>query len=70
MDNLLFTLWKRPIARRQHDVWLDPPASGFGRLLLAVAVIGTGACLLDRAAGKADTLVIASYASSQEGSFK
>ena len=69
MDNLFFTLWKRPIDRRQ-DFWLDPPASGFGRLLVAVAVIGIGACLLDHAGGKADTLVIASYASSQEGSFK
>ncbi|MGX8011246.1 hypothetical protein ACVDG8_020915 [Mesorhizobium sp. ORM8.1] len=69
MDNLLFTLWKRPIARRQ-DLWLDPPASGFGRLLVAVAVIGMGACILDHAARKADTLVIASYGSSQEGSFK
>jgi len=69
MDNLLFTLWKRPIDRRQ-DFWPDPPASGFGRLLVAVAVIGIGACILDHAAGKADTIVIAAYASSQEGGFK
>ncbi|MBW8907885.1 MAG: hypothetical protein JF620_02420 [Mesorhizobium sp.] len=69
MDNLLFTLWKRPIARRQ-DPWLDPPASGLGRLLAAVAVIGIGACILDHAAREADTLVIASYGSLQEGEFK
>jgi len=55
---------------RRQDFWPDPPASGFGRLLVAVAVIGIGACILDHAAGKADTIVIAAYASSQEGGFK
>jgi len=75
MDNLFFALWKSPgrQAGRQEDFWLDPPASGFGRLLAAVAIIGVAACLLDHAAtgdGKADTLVAASYGSSQHGSLK
>jgi len=46
------------------------PQSLFGRLLAAVAIIGVAACLLDHAAaveGKADTLVIASYGSLQQG---
>ncbi|MGX7875736.1 hypothetical protein ACVDG5_026165 [Mesorhizobium sp. ORM6] len=75
MDNLFFALWKSPgrKAGRQEDFWLDPPTSGFGRLLAAVAIIGVAACLLDRAAavdGKADTLVNASYGSSLHGSWK
>ncbi|MBZ9671450.1 hypothetical protein FJ970_05165 [Mesorhizobium sp. B2-1-8] len=75
MDNLFFVLWKRPGRRleRQEDFWLDPPASGFGRLLAAVAIIAVAACLLDHAAavaGKADTVVAASYGLSQEGSLK
>jgi hypothetical protein len=75
MDNLFFALWKRPGHRagRQEDFWLDPPAPILGRLLAAVAIIGVVACLLDHAAaveGKADTLVTASYGSSQQGSWK
>jgi hypothetical protein len=73
MDNLFFALWKRPgrKAERQEDFWLDPPATGLGRLLAAVAIIGAAACLLDHTAavdGKADTLVAASYGSSRHGS--
>jgi len=73
MDNLFFALWKTPgrKAGRQEDFWLDPPAPVFGRLLAAVAIIGIAACLLDHAAaaaGKADTLVVASYGSSQQES--
>ncbi|WP_044548450.1 hypothetical protein [Mesorhizobium japonicum] len=72
MDNLFFALWKSPGQgpERQEDFWLDPPAPVFGRLLAAVAIIGVAACLLDHAAveGKADTLVIASYGWSQQGS--
>ncbi|BAV48774.1 hypothetical protein MesoLj113a_11350 [Mesorhizobium sp. 113-1-2] len=72
MDNLFFALWKSPgnKAGRQEDFWMDPPAPVFGRLLAAVAIIGVAACLLDHAAaveGKADTLVIASYGSPQQG---
>ncbi|KAA3451309.1 hypothetical protein C7I87_07740 [Mesorhizobium sp. SARCC-RB16n] len=75
MDNLFFALWKRPGRRpeRQEDFWLDPPASGFGRLLAAVAIIAVAACLLDHAAavaGKADMVVAASYGLSQEGNSK
>lgn len=75
MDNLFFALWKRPgrKAVRQEDFWLHPPPSGFGRLLAAVAIIGVAACLLDYAAavkGTADTVVAASYGSSQQGSSK
>ncbi|TPM35246.1 hypothetical protein [Mesorhizobium sp. B2-3-5] len=75
MDNLLFALWHERGHRpgRQDGFWLDPPASGFGRLLAAVAIIGAAACLLDQAAaveGKADTPAAASYGSSQHGSRK
>ncbi|TJX66070.1 MAG: hypothetical protein E5W21_10495 [Mesorhizobium sp.] len=72
MDGLFFALWKRPGRRpeREEDFWLDPPASGFGRLLAAVAVIVVAACLLDHAAafgGAADTIITASYGPSQHG---
>jgi hypothetical protein len=75
MDNLFFALWNGAgcKAGRGEDFWLYPPASGFGRLLAAVAIIGIAACLLDHAAmvrDKADTLVTASYGSSQQGSRK
>lgn len=75
MDNLFFAQWKSPgrEAQRRQDFRLDPPASGFGRLLAAVAIIAVAACFLDHAAavdGKADTLVAASYGSSQHGSSK
>ncbi|MER9583063.1 hypothetical protein [Mesorhizobium sp. M0276] len=77
MDNLFFALWKGAghKAGRREDFWLHPPASGFGRLLAAVAIIGIAACFLDHAAvrGNADTLVTASYGSTgstQQGSWK
>ncbi|RUU11310.1 hypothetical protein EOD23_10875 [Mesorhizobium sp. USDA-HM6] len=75
MDNLFFALWKRPGRRalQPQDFWLDPPASGFGRIAAAVAIIGIAACLLDQAAavkGKADSIAVASYGSSQEGNEK
>ena len=75
MDNLFFALWKGPghKAGRHEDFWLHPPASGFGRLLAAVAIIGIAACLLDHAAavkGTADALAAAFYGSSQQGSWK
>ncbi|MER9843209.1 hypothetical protein NKJ59_18415 [Mesorhizobium australicum] len=73
MDNLFFALWKRPGRgpERQEDFWLDPPASGLGRLLAALAIITVAACLLDHAAtvaGKADMVVAAAFGLSQEGS--
>jgi hypothetical protein len=75
MDDLFFTLWKSPgrKAGRREDFWLHPPASGFGRLLVAIAIIGIAAWLLDHAVavkGNADTVVAASYGSSQQGSWK
>lgn len=74
MDNLFFALWRRPgrRAQRPEDFWLDPPPSGFGRLAAAVAIIGIAALLLDHAAvgSKADSVAVASYASSQEGNRK
>jgi hypothetical protein len=75
MDNLFFAIWKIPgrKAQRRQDFWLEPPPSGVRRLLAAVVIIAVAACLLDHAAaveGKADTLVAASYDSSQQGSAK
>ncbi|TPI61239.1 hypothetical protein FJ420_24895 [Mesorhizobium sp. B3-1-3] len=75
MDNLFFSLWRRSGGKQQRkeDFWLDPPPSGCGRLLLAVAVIGIGAWVLDHAAavkGAADTVKTASYGLSQYGSSK
>ncbi|MBZ9919209.1 MULTISPECIES: hypothetical protein [unclassified Mesorhizobium] len=75
MDNLFFAIWKTPgrKAQRRQDFWLEPPPSGVRRLLAAVAIVAVAACLLDHAAaveGKADTLVAASYDSSQQGSAK
>ncbi|MDG4883419.1 hypothetical protein [Mesorhizobium sp. WSM4884] len=72
MDNLFFALWRRPGRKAQppEEFWLDPPPVGVGRLVAAVAVIGVSACLLDHAAavrGKADSVAVASYGSSQEG---
>ncbi|MER8464268.1 hypothetical protein [Mesorhizobium sp. M1409] len=75
MDNLFFALWKGAGRKtcRPEDFWLHPPASGFGRLLAAVAIIGIAACLLDHVAavkGNADTFAAASYGSTQQGSWK
>ncbi|RWA68313.1 hypothetical protein [Mesorhizobium sp.] len=75
MDDLFFALWKRPgrKVQRPEDFWLNPPSSGFGRLLVAAGVIGIAACLLDHAAAvgsKADSVAVASYGSSQEGNEK
>jgi hypothetical protein len=72
MDGLFFALWQCPgcKAGRPEDFWLDPPASGLGRLLAAVAIIGIAASLLDHAAaveGTADSVATASYGSSQHG---
>ncbi|CDX30558.1 conserved hypothetical protein [Mesorhizobium sp. SOD10] len=72
MDNLFFAIWRRPgrKVQRPEDFWLDPPPLGFGRLMAVVAIIGVGVCLLDYTAatrGKADSVAVASYGSSQEG---
>ncbi|AZN96940.1 hypothetical protein EJ066_06380 [Mesorhizobium sp. M9A.F.Ca.ET.002.03.1.2] len=75
MDGLFFAVWKSPDRKpkRQEDYWLHVPPSGFGRLLAAIAIIGVAACVLDHAAavkGGADTITVASYGSSQQGSWK
>ncbi|TPI11347.1 hypothetical protein FJW06_20045 [Mesorhizobium sp. B4-1-3] len=73
MDNLFSGSVQAAQPQRKEDFWLDLPPSGFGRLLLAVAVIGVAACLLDDAAaarGAADTVRIASYGSSRQGSWE
>ncbi|MEW6632095.1 MAG: hypothetical protein AB1440_14585 [Pseudomonadota bacterium] len=72
MDSLLLTFWNPGRkARRPEDSWLDPPAAGFGRLLMAATIVGIVAAVLDYVAeGKPDTIVGASYGSSTEGSSK
>lgn len=75
MDNLYFSLWRRSGGKpqRKEDFWLNPPPAGCGRLLLAIAVIGVAACLLEHAAavkGAADAVTTAPYGSSQYGSLK
>ncbi|RVD16102.1 MAG: hypothetical protein EOS73_12815 [Mesorhizobium sp.] len=76
MDSMFFASWKGAgcgAGRREEDFWLHPPASGFGRLLAAVAIIGIAACLLDHAAavsGNTDALVGASYGSQRQGGWK
>jgi len=74
MDSLLLTIWNPGRkARRLEDSWLDPPAAGFGRLLMAATIVGIVAGVLDHVAaieGKPDRIVGASYGSSTEGSSK
>lgn len=72
MDNLYLAIWSKPPrkARRPEEFWLDPPASGYGRLVAALAIIGVAACLLDHAttAGKTDTAAF--HDASAKGSSK
>ena len=84
MNNLFSAHWNGPGGRSRAVDVLRP--SGFGRLLLAIAVIGLAVCVLDHvSAGKAATgtlmiayggTVIASgdtgiaYGSSEQGSWK
>jgi len=74
MDNLFLAILGKSgrNGRQLEELWLDPPASGFGRLAAAIAIIGVAACLLDHAAtaSKTDTIAFASYESSTEGSSK
>ncbi|SFO41446.1 hypothetical protein SAMN03159463_01800 [Mesorhizobium sp. NFR06] len=75
MDNLFFAIWKRPGRKeqRQEDFWLDPPASGFGRLLAAVAIVSAAAWLLDHVAAAragADSVVASPYRLPEQGSSK
>jgi hypothetical protein len=72
MNNLFSAHWTstgRKAGAQEVD-WLNPPPSGFGRLLAAVAIIGIAVCILDYASskGSADTLIASSdYGSSQQG---
>jgi hypothetical protein len=70
MDMLFVVHWRGfgPNAGGQQADWPVRPHSGFGRLLVAVAIIGAAVCLLDHAAGKgvADTVTASSYDSTRE----
>ncbi|PBC10590.1 hypothetical protein [Mesorhizobium sp. WSM3859] len=72
MDNLFFAVWGKPErkARRAEEFWLDPPAPGLGRLVVAIAIVGVAACLLDHmvTASKTDTAAFAFYNVATEGS--
>ena len=79
MNNLFSAHWNGTGAGlRLQEIDCSRP-SGFGRLLLAIAVIGLAVCVLDHvSAGKAatGTLMIAygdtgiAYGSSEQGSWK
>ncbi|TKB13449.1 MAG: hypothetical protein E5V75_21265 [Mesorhizobium sp.] len=67
MDTL-FSARKRMF--RQETDWAEVPPSGFGRLLVAVAVIGLAIGLLDHAAAQASrtgSLIASSYDPAQQG---
>jgi hypothetical protein len=77
MNNLFSAHWNGP-SGKARDIDCSRP-SGFGRLLLAIAIIGLAVCVLDHvSAGKAatGTLMIAygdtgiAYGSSEQGSWK
>ncbi|AZO20990.1 MULTISPECIES: hypothetical protein [unclassified Mesorhizobium] len=67
MDTL-FSARKRMF--RQETDWAEVPPSGFGRLLVAVAVIGLAIGLLDHAAAQASlagsSLIASSYDPAQQ----
>ena len=69
MNNLFSAHWNGPDGRPQ-DIDCSRP-SGFGRLLLAIAIIGLAVCVLDHvSAGKAATGTLIAYGSSEQGSWK
>jgi len=74
MDNLFLADWGGPgrKVRQPEEFWLDPPASGFGRLATAIVIIGVAACLLDHAAFRSETgaAALAPYNASMEGGSK
>jgi hypothetical protein len=69
MDRQFSVQWRntdRNIGGQETD-WSHPPPSGFGRLLLAAAIIGIVVCLLDHAGkGPAATCIASAYGSSQQ----
>lgn len=69
MNNLFSAHWNGP-GGRPHDIDCSRP-SGFGRLLLAIAIIGLAVCVLDHvSAGQAATGTLIAYGSSEQGSWK
>jgi len=69
MNNLFSAHWNGPGGRPQHIDCSRP--SGFGRLLLAIAIIGLAVCVLDHVStGKAATGTLIAYGSSEQGSWK
>jgi len=69
MNNLFSAHWNGP-SERPRNIDCSRP-SGFGRLLLAIAIIGLAVCVLDHvSAGKAATGTLIAYGSSEQGSWK
>ena len=69
MNNLFSAHWNGPGGRPQ-DIDCSRP-SGFGRLLLAIAIIGLAVCVLDHvSAGKAATGTLIAYGPFEQGSWK
>ncbi|MER9403923.1 hypothetical protein NKI36_07650 [Mesorhizobium caraganae] len=69
MNNLFSAHWNGPGGRPQ-DIDCSRP-SGFGRLLLAIAIIGLAVCVLDHvSSGKAATATLIAYGPSEQGSWK
>ncbi|CAN7746885.1 hypothetical protein [Mesorhizobium caraganae] len=69
MNNLFSAHWNGPGGRPQ-DIDCSRP-SGFGRLLLAIAIIGLAVCVLDQvSAGKAATGTLIAYGPSEQGSWQ
>ncbi|CAH2409482.1 hypothetical protein [Mesorhizobium escarrei] len=69
MNNLFSAHWRdtdRKAAEQEAD-WLDRQPSGFGRLLVAVAIIGVAVSLVDHAAVKSPAGTLAANGSSQQG---
>ncbi|TIQ00784.1 MAG: hypothetical protein E5X60_03230 [Mesorhizobium sp.] len=69
MNSLFSAHWRRTgrKAAEQEADWLHRSPSGFGRLLVAVAIIGVTVSLLDRAAFKSPAETLAANSSSQQG---
>jgi hypothetical protein len=72
MDNLFLAIWGRPGRKgvRLEEFWLDSPTLGFGRLAVAIAIVGVAACILDHAATASRTDTVAFHGASTKGSSK
>ena len=71
MNNLFSAHWNSTSTGvRPQEIDCSRP-SGFGRLLLVIAIIGLAVCVLDHvSAGKAATGTLIAYGSSEQGSWK